>query len=337
MLYLKKSLFGFLFLIFFAIFHFLILPLFSSYEWIFGFSGQSALQLLYLSLLILAAAFSFVIFAALSQDWRIGLGFSILGAISPLAFSQTSTVFVLASFYLIALCATYFSVEGKMKKYYNFDPSLVLNPSIRTLASFLAIIISIGFYLAINPVILQKGFEIPESFIPDSLINALMEQQTSHFVQGDKYVAQITPEMIQYAKDHPELLKQYGITPDQLDQIQSAQPASSKAPESSTSSKAVKVPTTTTINPPVTPIIPSTASIKKLALQPINDLLKQYKNFVAPLLALLLFSAFSFTFFIFFFFNILSGIVINSLFYIFEKTNFIHFQKEMREVKKLVV
>ena len=77
--------------------------------------------------------------------------------------------------------------------------------------------------------------------------------------------------------------------------------------------------------------------IKKMALAPINDLLNQYQFLVAPILALLLFSAFSFISFIFFFFNLISGGLIKLIFYLLEKSGFIHFEKELREVKKIVI
>jgi predicted PurR-regulated permease PerM len=197
----------------------------------------------------------------------------------------------------------------------------------------LSVVISIAFYLIINPIIIQKGFSLPDSIIPDSLINSLIEQQTGQFVQGDKYIAQITPEMIDYAKQHPELLKQYGITPEQLNQFTQSQPSSAPSKQGS-SPKSIQVPTTTTDSSLSNP---STAMVKKMALEPINKLIKQYQNLVAPILALLLFSGFSFFFFFFFLLNLLSGFTIKIIFYLLEKTNFFHFEKEMREVKKLVV
>jgi hypothetical protein len=97
-----------------------------------------------------------------------------------------------------------------------------------------------------------------------------------------------------------------------------------------TGSSAVQVPTTSSSSPTV-------AMVKKMALQPINNMLKDFQFLVAPILAMLLFSAFSFIFFIFFFFNFISGGFVKIIFYILEKTGFIHFEKEMREVQTLVV
>lgn len=331
-------LFGLLFLAFFSAFHFWVTPLLVSYDWLFGMDSGSAKFLFGLAVLLLLSAYSFVIFASLSQDYRMGIAVALLGGITPLLFNQGAPGVFLAIGYSIVLTGFYFSVENKMKNYITFDPVFLIGGSIKLLTTLLTVILCFGYYLSINAVIAQKGFMIPDSIIPDKLIETIIQQQTGGMdtnVKGDKYIAQITPEMIQYAKDHPEILKQYGVTPEQLDQLAPASasetPPSSSAESPPAKSPAIKVPTGSLTD---SPSLFSVGSIKKMALEPINAVIKEYQQFVAPVLAFILFSGFSFSYFLL---NLLSGFFIRFIYFILEKTNVIRFEKEMREVKKLVV
>lgn len=334
MLYLKKSFFGLLFLAFFTLLHFFIMPLFSSYEWIFGLNQSSLTQMLNIAFWLLSSAVCFVIFAALCNDRWIGLGISVLGAFVPLAFSQSSTGIILAGFYLLALTSNFFLIEHSMKHYISFSPITLLVPHIKTISTMILLIICIGYYLSINVVIKQKGFAIPEAIIPDAIVQSLIDQQSSQFIKGDKYIAQLpqlTPEQLQLLKQNPELLRSYGVDPAILEQYDTSTQSTTPAASTPTKSGAIQVPTTTSA------LTPNLSTIKKMALAPINNMIKQFQFLVAPILALLLFSAISFFFFLFFLFNLISGVVVKTIFYILEKTKFIHFEKEMREVQKLVV
>lgn len=334
MIYFKKLLFGILFLVFFTGLHFFLLPLFTSYEWIFGLTGSAFNQILNLALLLLLSAVCYVIFVFLVNHRWIGLSVALLGAVIPLLFAPNSTGLVLAGFYTLALVGHFFLIENMSKHYISFSAPTLVVPHINRLAMMLLMIICIGYYLSINVVIKEKGFVIPEAIIPDAMIEKLISQQMeSMTIKGDKYIAQLpqlTPEQIQLLKQNPDLLRQYGVDPAILDQYES-QPATTTTPASTSGSGAIQVPTSTTTSSP------TVAMVKKMALQPINDLLKDFQFLVAPILALLLFSAFSFIFFFFFLFNFISGGLLKIIFIILEKTGFIHFEKELREVQKLVV
>jgi hypothetical protein len=331
-LYFKKLLFGVLFLILFTGLHFFLLPLFTTYEWIFGLTGAAFNQILNLAILLLLSAVCFVIFVFLVNHRGIGLSVALLGAVIPLLFAPNSTGLVLTGLYAIALIGNYFLIENMSKHYISFSAPTLVVPHINRVATMILIIICIGYYLSINVVIKEKGFSIPEAIIPDTIIERLVSQQMeSMTIKGDKYLAQLpqlTPEQVQLLKQNPDLLRQYGVDPALLDQYDT-QPATATAPKT-TGSSAVQVPTTSSSSPTV-------AMVKKMALQPINNMLKDFQFLVAPILAMLLFSAFSFIFFIFFFFNFISGGFVKIIFYILEKTGFIHFEKEMREVQTLVV
>lgn len=339
MIYLKKSLFGIIFLVLFTGFHFFLMPLFISYEWIFGLNQSAANQLIQLACLLLFSSFAFVIFAALCGDRRIAIGVSILGALTPLLFSLSSTGLVLSGLYLLALISVFFMVENIMRHYYNFSPVVLLTPPIKNLFTALLFIICLGYYLSINSVIKQQGFAIPESMIPDAVVQQLISQQSSQLIKGDKYLAQLpqlTPEQLQLLKQNPDVLRQYGVDPAILEQYETtttSAPSTSAPATPSTSS--VQIPPTSTIS--TGSIIPSVAMIKKMALAPINDMLNKYQFLIAPILALILFSAFSFISFIFFFFNLINGGLMKLIFYLLEKSGFVRFEKEMREVKKIII
>jgi hypothetical protein len=337
MQYFKKLLFGGIFLILFTGLHFFLFPLLTSYEWIFGLNQSSFNQIIQLSLLLIFSSMSLVIFFFLVNHRLLGVGLAVLGALIPVAFSFNSTGFLLCGLYLLTFITSYFLVENTSRHYISFSAPTLLIPHIKTLATLILIIICIGYYLTINLVIKEKGFSIPEAIIPDSVIENLINQQMdSMTIKGDKYIAQLpqlTAEQLQILKQNPDLLRQYGVDPailDQYDQQTAPIGSVSSTPRSTPNSKAIQVPTSTATSPTV-------AVVKKMALAPVNDLIKDYQFLVAPILALLLFSAFSFVFFFFFLFNFISGGIIKIIFYILEKTGFIHFQKEMREVQKLVI
>jgi hypothetical protein len=334
MIYFKKLLFGLLFLILFTGLHFFLIPLFSSYEWIFGLNQSSFNQVLNLSLLLLLSVMCLVIFDFLVNHRGIGIAVAILGAGIPLLFAQNSVGLLLSGFYSLALIGNYFLIEHMSKHYLSFSAPTLLVPYIKSIATMILMIICIGYYLSINVIVKTNGFALPESIIPDTLIERLINQQTEAMtIKGDKYIAQLpqlTPEQLQLLRQNPELLRQYGVDPALLDQYDAKPATSTSQSAPASTSKAVQVPTTTAISP-------TTAIVKKMALSPINDLLKGYQFLVAPVLALLLFSAFSFIFFFFFLFNFISGGLVKIIFIILEKTGFIHFEKETREVQKLVV
>lgn len=185
-------------------------------------------------------------------------------------------------------------------------PSL-LSPIVKQVTGILILLLSLGFYLSVNQKIAQNGFEIPDSLID----TALKVSQPSIPVQGFKYdktlMAQITPDQLELLKKNPELLKQYGIDPKTLDSL----PVSVSTPDLNT-----------------------TAMIKPLVKDQLQNIIKPYQNFIAPILALLFFLTLQSL-------TALLGLFISPIlwliFLLLEKTNFIHFETEMREVKKLVV
>lgn len=300
----KKLTFAPIFLVLLATLLYFASPLLKTTDIIFSLNLQTFYQLIILSILILASSLAFVIFASLSLDWKIILPVILISSVIPLDL-------VLGIGIAISLLSSFIVLENRMKGYLNFQASSLLSPSIKQLTGFLIIALSVSFYLSANKQIVQKGFEIPDSLIESSLN---LMPQTNLSVQGYKYnkrliaqLPQITPEQIQLLKQNPDLLKQYGVDPKMLDSLT----------------------TTTNSNSNLT-----AQAVKPLIKQQLQTMIKPFQNFIAPILALLLFLTLqSFTAILGLFISPIVWII----FYILEKTKFIHFEAEMREVKKLVV
>lgn len=316
----KKFLFGILFLLSFAAFHFFFSDRFQTYDWVFGM-GTDVLGFMFaVSFLVLLSALFFIIFAALSQDLKIGAPVIVLGTLTPLAFLPNALGLVLAGGYLISLLLFYLLVVKNITTYITFSPTPLLSHPVRTLATLLVLVISIGFYFSINSVLKKDGFKVPETILPDAIIEQVIRSQQSS-VLGARYVAQnptITSEQLQLLKQNPELLKQYGITTEMVEKFEKTLPE-----EPAKKSNGSGVPN---LNP--------TNLVKGLVFDQINDIANQYLYIVAPILALMVWSLFAFANFFLF---LLVNPLLWGIFWVLEKTNFIHFEKEMREVKKLVV
>lgn len=311
MILFKKLIFAPIYLALFLGLMLLASPLLQTTGLIFSLDLQILYQLIILSMLVLLSSLAFIVFASLSLDWKLILPVIILSTIIPLFCTPQPLNFILSVGTLISLLLGNFALENKMKTYFTFQASALLSPPIKHLAMLLVLALSVGFYLSASKEIAQKGFEIPDSLI-DTTLNLM--PQTSLPVQGYKYdkklIAQlpaITPEQIELLKQNPDLLKQYNIDP--------------KMPDNLTTSAS-------------SALNPATEVVKPLVKQQLQNIIKPYQNFIPPILALLLFLTLqSFTGVLGLFISPILWII----FYILEKTNFIHFETEMREVKKLVV
>ncbi len=324
MLYLKKLAFAPLFLASLAYSIYLYKDFLNSYDLVFSFSSDSLVKLaVFAGCLILTSLF-FVVFAALSQDWKLVGPVSLLGAVLSFVFLPLPLSVVIAVTLLISLLITFLMLENRLKTYVTFQATALLNPSIKSLTLFFILIFSFGYFLNINSKIQKEGSEIPDSLIDFSLKFA-MPSEGPNF-KREKYLAQLpqlSPEQIQLLKQNPELLKQYGIDPKMLDSLEKQQ--NSKAP-SKKSNQSVQIPTTSGNL--------SNDFIKKLLKDQFQTLLKPYLGIIPAVLALVFFVSIQFMSSLL---SILVSPAIWLVFYILERSGFITFTKEMREVKKMVV
>lgn len=306
MVVLKKLIIAPFFLIVFSILIYSLNPLFSSYDLIFNLSLSTLIQLLTLSALILLSSLFFVLFATLASDWKLILPVGILSSTLHLVLTNPSLGLIITVGTLASLFLTYLTLESSLKNYLNFKPSSVLGPPIRHLSTLLVVILSISFFFSTNKIIQEKGFEIPDSLI-DTALNLTSSSLPSDEVEQPT-LPQITPEQIELLKKNPDLLKQYGLDPKILDSLDK--------PADKSSTK------------------PNQALIKQAVKDQLQGVIKPYLGFVPISLAVLLFitleSLVSFL-------TILIYPLLWLIFYILEKTGFVKFTTETREVKKIVI
>lgn len=294
----KKLIFAPIFLALFLGLIFFASPLLQTTGLIFSLDMQILYKLIILCALILLSSLAFIVFASLSLDWKIILPVIIIAAAIPLTITPQPLNIILSFGTLISFLLGNIATENKMKTYLTFQASIVLSPPIKQLAVLLVLTLSIGFYLSASKEIAQKGFEIPDSLI-DTTLN-LIPQPGLTGPQTSLPAAQSS----QLTQEQIDLLKQYNIDPQMLNSL----PAS-----------------TNTF---------MTDSVKPLIKDQLQNIIKPYQNFIAPVLALLLFLTLqSFTAIL----GLFISPIILIIFYILEKTKFIHFESEMREVRKMVV
>jgi len=303
----KKILFAPLFLIFLA---------FSLYQSLGQFNIDSALSfnlmpLIYLCIYLILASFFYVLFVIFSNDLKYASPFIILASIITIFLFDLNLAVVLGFGVLVVFFAGYYQLTHKLKTYITFSPTILLIPSIKLITTLLILVLSFGYYLSINKIIKEKGFEIPDGLI-DTTLKFTMPSSNLDLVKGDKYLAQITQEQIDFLKSNPQLLEQQGLDPSILDNLSVSTPAP----------KATKVPTI------------SNDLTKKLIKDQFNKMLEPYKDFIAPFLAILFFITLQSLSSLL---SLLLYPLVSLLFYILEKSGFIKFEKEMREVKKMVV
>src|SRR5258708_1844463 len=331
---LKRLSFGILFLLIFALLSFLLPTILKSTDLAFAFSLDVLSKLLIFTALIVLSSCLFVIFTSLAQELIFILPVVAVASLLPLTVLPNLTGICLAVGFLISFLLTTLILSKKLKSYTDFQPTNLLSPAIKALGSLLIIVISFAFYLTASLQISKNGFEIPDSFL-ETVINfsgTPVPAGAGQF-QGFKYdkrvltqaTPQLTPEQIQLLRQNPQLLKSFGVDPKVLDTL--PQTASRSSTQNTQQTPAASQ---------TTPDITASASqpIKALLKDYLNNLLKPYQKFIAPVLALLFYSSLLFFLVIL---NLLVSPLVWFIFYLFEKTGFIVFQKEMREVKKLVV
>ncbi len=326
-----------------------------------GLQVSSFFTLLYLSIALVAAGLFFALIVTLCLSWEIPLFVAGVSSLIPLMMIQNSPVnFVLAGGFFLSFILALFTLLQKLKNYLTFQPGTILRPGVGQLAFFMAVVISIASYQVVSENITKNGFSLPDQLIDAAVKMSGVPTLSNPTIPGldnlesvkgvsttsDTPAIQISPEQIEFIKQNPQLLEQFHITPEQFNAIVSPQQTSSApSTKTSTSSSAVKKQptgskTTTstksgTTNTPSTPTsIGESDAIKSLIKSQLNTAIKPYAFFLAPVVGFLVFSSITFGNYVL---GYLVPLVLWIIFGILEKSGFVHFEKEMREVKKLVV
>lgn len=314
----KKLAFAPLFLILIAILSIQINPILKDYSLIFSLSEKTLFQFGWIVLLVMLTSFTFIVFCSLSQDFKMIGPVSLIGSLMPLFLVSISYSYIISLGFLVSFSLVGLILINKLKSYLNFQPTVLFSSPIKNLTSILIVVISLTYYFSISEVIYDKGFEIPDTLIESVMPFINSSLNTNQFIKGERYLAQIpqlTPENIEYLKAHPELLKQYNVDPKVLDSL------SSQAKGTGSKVGASSIPLTNLIT-------------KDLIKNQVNQMVKPFEKWVPLILATLFFSLLmSFNW-------IISFLVAPFLYLTFkalEKSGYVHFEKEMREVKKMVV
>jgi hypothetical protein len=320
MIYFKKLFFAPLFLITFFYCTYQANQLIKlSTNLVFSLEISSFIALISFSVFIILASLFFVLTITLSQDFKFTLPLALIASLSPLIFSQKLESIFLAAIFLISLVCTNLYLQSRLKTYITFSTnSLVVSPT-KALAKILILCISLLFFMNIKADIEKNGFHLPDSLIDTAIsLSAPQGLDTIDGVQvkGAKYLAQnitLTPEQIDLLKQNPDTLRQFGVDPKMLDQLnnQNLQFNPQNITQGGTQTIA-----------------------KNLIKTQVDTLLKPYLIFIAPLLALLFFgTVYSLASLI----MLPLPLLVWLIFSILESSKFLSFQKEIREVKKLVV
>ena len=280
-----------------------------------------------LAAIILFTSLSWIIFMCFSQSFKYLIIPLLTSATIPFLLFQSNVGLVIGIIYALGLLTTFFNLQTNLKTYINFKPSELLIPAIKLLNTFTLISFSLGYYFFVNTIIQTQGFKLPETLIDWAIDLSLQSQTQSPQVLGKKYLAQIptlTQDQIDLLKQNPQILEQYGLDPNDLDELVPGTP----------SNKPIS-PNQNTVS--ITPTLPG-ANLKDILKAQISNsleaMLKPYHYAIPVVLAFMFYSLSSLILWILSFF--LSPII-SLIFLIFDKSSFIAYQKEMREVKKMIV
>ena len=293
MLLFKKLTFALPWLVFFTIACSYLPSLYQDPYFIISTDFNFYLQLLTLVGLILLSSFFFVIFVTLASILKIILPACLLASLIPLLFLNPPSSFLLTGGAFLSFTAISLLLQKELDQYLTFKATSLLSPSIKQLATILLLVISVIFYLVAEKEVSQNEFKIPSSLIEMSLSLT----QTSQSLEVSPTTAVNQPQI------PPELLKQYGVDPAVLEELDKPQ------------------------NKPQN-------TMATLVESQINNLIKPYQQFIPLVLALLLFVTLKWLASIL---SILLTPLLWFIFWILEKTGFTKYEKEMREVKKLII
>lgn len=273
-----------------------------------------------LAIILTLTSFFYCIYITFTQDIKYAFLAMLAAALIPFIYLDSALAIVLTIGFSLSLILTYFNLMTNLKSYVTFLPVNLLAGPIKTLTFVFSLCLSIGFYFYSNTIIQTQGFKIPDPIVDWAIDLSL--NQSNITVKGAKYLAQApTQEQIEMLKQNPELLEQFGLNPDNLDEF--------------LIDESIQTPNQNAVN-----IIPSlpTANLKDLVKAQVSNsldqILKPYLFAIPMILAFLFFSLASFALWLV---SLLLNPLIFLVFYILEKTGFVKYEKEMREVKKLVV
>lgn len=212
---------------------------------------------------------------------------------------------------MMAFLLVFLSIKHTLATYLTFQPAKLLVASVKNLFRVFILLVSICYFFSIKQIFTATGFQIPNEILDPLISNVI--PQTSNLNLPAAPQLTIPPEQIDILKQNPQLLKQYGVDPALLHSVNDQVNVKQTTPTKS-------------------------ASPSDLIKASVNDQLQSLaKPYLTPLAILFAFLFFTSA-------NFIGSILFLSIpflfwliFYILEKTGFIKFMVEMREVRKMVV
>lgn len=321
--YFKKIFFALVFLILIIALIYSYKPVLDSYLDIFFSIYGGLYEFGILAIILTLASLSYCLYITFTQDIKFAAPVALTSLIIPFIFLKPQLAFVIGIGIFSSLAVVYFTLLASLKNYVNFQGANLLAGPIRTLNTLVLLTLTFGFFLHTNSIIAAQGFKIPNALI-DWAVN-LSLSQAGIPVKGEQYLAQaptLTQEQINLLKQNPQVLEQYGISRKDLDAL-----APQQSSQKSLNQNKVNI----------VPAIPG-ANIKDIIKAQISNSLDQIiKPYLFAVPAILAFLFYSLVGFCLWLLSIFLNPLIMLIFYILEKTGFIKFDKEMREVKKIVV
>lgn len=314
--YIKKLILAPFFLLLFSAFYFFLKGFIEHPNLILSLDRIVLLKLIYLSVALILSGVCYAVLISMVMDFKATILVILFACLLPFLFFSFPIAIVFSVGSLVSFLIVYPLLENKLKNYLTFEPATLTVPSIKTFTMLMLIVISFGFYLANNREIEQKGFEIPEVLI-DAALNAL--PQSLNLEGGGsadilESQLQITPDQLNLLKNNPQVLKQYGVTPEMLKSFEESLPKDAASATDQRSN--------------------SGSFLKQTIKNQLAELIKPYRSIIAIVLAVIFFFTLStFTSII----GISTPIIVWSIFYVLERLQIIGYTTEMRSVKKMVV
>lgn len=303
----KKLLFAPFFLLFLAFTNFQALPFFLKPSSIFSLDTSILLSLVFLSLGVLFTSFFFVLFVSIANSWKVISPTIFLGGVLSLVIISSTPGYFLAVGAIFSGFLVAFSLSKTLKSYLNFIPSTLFIPSIKNFTKLFCIVLSITLFLAAREANI-KTFEVPDSIIDAALKATPGAIDITQEKTQAPSLPKIDPSQIALLKQNPSLLKQYGITPQELDSL--TNPKNSTQP------------------------LDTGALLKDQVKKEVASMIEPYGAFIPLFLGITLFITVSS-------FAALGTILLYPLlpliFSLLEKVKVIKFTTEQRTVKKMVV
>lgn len=308
----KKLIFALPFLLSIAVFYLQAGAFLKDFSALFSLNVTFLLTLMYFAAIIVLVSYLFVVFANLAGDFKIVIPVILLSGLISFLFTDSPVNYFLGGGLIIALGISFAFILNRIKKDpANFQVSNNINKPSGQLSALIIVVVTIALYFMSA----ANSEQLVQSFI-DSVVdfssNFVQNQQSAQIPELTQSAGpSLTPEQISELKQNPQLLKQFGLDPSVLDQLDSTTKITTITPQNAIAEAA-----------------------KPIITEQITNFIKPYMGIIPFAIAFIFFLNFQFFTSIILF---VSSPLTYLLFLILEKIGFIKYEITTRQVKKLVV